>query len=244
MPKPGSPACLCTFHSMCSFALLSNLCMLGWAAASPRGTRRMIQMLWDAIMCYMMMQDADPWWCDYMIFYDDVRWWRSNDSRCCYKLLRSILPILSWTQNRTSIVICCMPSLDGLLSHCCNRAWGCPFWSPIRLPWEESCCLPANISRQIFTKLLVCTMSQYGCTSKTDGSHSWTPHFFWFFPSSSIAFFKHLLWGPNLFNASKSIPGSSMGKASFSWLDRFSSCTALKEAPGSASSLRFWGLTI
>lgn len=65
MPLCQSPACLCTFHSMCSFALLSNLCMVGWGVASPRGAdvicyeiqndTRCYQMLWDAIRCYMMM---------------------------------------------------------------------------------------------------------------------------------------------------------------------------------------------
>lgn len=75
MPLCQSPACLCTFHSMCSFALLSNLCMVGWGAASPRGADvicyeiqdaiRWYQMLWDAIRCYCI------WWSK-MLIYDDV----------------------------------------------------------------------------------------------------------------------------------------------------------------------------
>ena len=194
MPLCQSPACLCTFHSMCSFALrgwthdgfdqcvflmesfqskgqavsiptwvcslflplhflalLSNLCMVGWGAASPRRAHvfvmryKMIQDIYKmlSIRCskmlyyYMMMQDADIRWCDYKMIQNDTR---------CYMLLRvhPLASLQSCSRNGTSIVICCIPSLDGLLSHCCNRAWSCPFGSPSRLPWSKAVCQPTS----------------------------------------------------------------------------------------------------
>lgn len=75
---------------------------------------------------------------------------------------------------------------------------------------KAAVCQPTSQDK-FSVKFLVCTVSQYGCTSKTNGA----PHFFWFFDSSSTVFSKIFLGTRTCSTPPRAYQGHQWGRPAF-----------------------------